>query len=623
MIRPLAFLILAALAASPARSADPPGPVTATVLATASRRGTIGPDGSNKTPRGGMSRLATALERERGGGRTTLLVDGGNFVSGEAYRDPERRDRFLWEIMAKLGYDAVTPGDLELRRGRDALLDFFGTQPSIRVVSANCRDTEGAFLFPESAVIERDGIRFGVTGITDRLYYNFSVTRGVQAVDDIRLEDPETALRRAVRKLRPEVDVVVALLHVGPNPARELVKRVPGIDVAVLGHNPGAPVRQEQVGRTLLLRTGNQGRLAVAADLEFGARRNQVAASRSRTIHLDPEVPREPDNSARILAFLWEERNRRQRVALMRELWRCRELPCTHPVSWSLEPWQGAGNPVAGTVLDETGERLAFRWEGALVRDARPLAERMIHPLPSTPVRYAVLSAAGDTLRRGESAPGGRLEGEFGMLFRTLSAIDLPREDALRGVDALEVPEGSTLLDTLSAGARRGVLLLALARRLESPPPAASFRSYWGRPRDERRAGVWPSPGGMWILDPFAGTPVGPGSRLDPERACVALAARGPGMDHRTAMPGATVHAACWVDSTTFLLAGWGRVNHPRFPNGTWGPLRVPTVWVGDAEAGTLAVYYGAPVPPATEREADGVLADVRQRAFPRVRFAR
>ena len=73
--------------------------------------------------------------------------------------------------MARLGYDAVTPGDHELRHGLDSLRTLTARHPDIRVVSANLQDRHGAPVFPESVVIEKNGVRFGITGTTAPAYY--------------------------------------------------------------------------------------------------------------------------------------------------------------------------------------------------------------------------------------------------------------------------------------------------------------------------------------------------------------------------------------------------------------------------------------------------------------------
>jgi hypothetical protein len=61
---------------------------------------------------------------------------------------------------------------------------------------------------------------------------------------------------------------------------------------------------------------------------------------------------------------------------------------------------------------------------------------------------------------------------------------------------------------------------------------------------------------------------------------------------------GELVDRVAWIDSRTVVLVGWSEVQHPRFRNGAWAYIRVPTVWVGDAGTRAVKRYQGAPVDP-------------------------
>jgi len=67
--------------------------------------------------------------------------------------------------------------------------------------------------------------------------------------------------------LRRECDIVVVLMHEGPDDAKWLVDEVPGMDVVIVGHNPGYLPSPERVGQTLLVRPGNRGQYVCSLDL--------------------------------------------------------------------------------------------------------------------------------------------------------------------------------------------------------------------------------------------------------------------------------------------------------------------------------------------------------------------
>jgi hypothetical protein len=189
---------------------------------------------------------------------TVLLVDAGDFGSPKEFK-PWLRTEFQWKMMEKLAYDAVTPGPNEMILGTAKLLDLFATVPGIRVVSANVTDQGDNLLWEESAVFEKGGVTYAVTGVTDEAYYKYNVARDKQKVDDFGFRDVRESLNRVLPDLQEKADVVVALLHMSAADAKRLIKDVEGIDVAVVGHNPGYTFTPERAGQTLLVRGGTRG----------------------------------------------------------------------------------------------------------------------------------------------------------------------------------------------------------------------------------------------------------------------------------------------------------------------------------------------------------------------------
>jgi 2',3'-cyclic-nucleotide 2'-phosphodiesterase (5'-nucleotidase family) len=186
-------------------------------------------------------------------------VDAGNFTAELGDFETEEKTAFLWDTMAKMGYDAVTPGDRELLDGIEAARTLYGRNPGVKVVSANVRDKSGSLLFDEYVVVDREGVKVGITGVTSPAYYNYNITQGKQRRDEFTLEDSREALKRVLPRLQKEADVVVVLMHEGSGDARRIVEDVPGIGVVVVGHNPGYLFNPDRVGSTLIVRPGNRG----------------------------------------------------------------------------------------------------------------------------------------------------------------------------------------------------------------------------------------------------------------------------------------------------------------------------------------------------------------------------
>jgi len=118
MLRLAAALLLAAPA--------PPPPRTVTILYLADLGGTLEPCGCSRDQRGGLPRLAAAVERVRRERPDALLVGGGDLLF-EFPLDPERREadlaraRATAEALRRMGLAATLAGERD-RHGGEAFL---------------------------------------------------------------------------------------------------------------------------------------------------------------------------------------------------------------------------------------------------------------------------------------------------------------------------------------------------------------------------------------------------------------------------------------------------------------------------------------------------------------------
>jgi len=193
-------------------------------------------------------------------------VDAGNWAETKNY-EPMEKSEFIWDMMSRLKYDVVTPGDAELMYGESKVQSLYGKHPEIQVVSANITDKSGKQVWKEFTVVARGGVKIAVTGVTGASAYAFNVTRGMQQSDDFNFQDSQEALRRVIPEMRKQADLVVVLMHETPGDARRIVDEIPGMDVVIVGHNPGYMFNPDRVGNTLLVRSGNRGQYLSVLDL--------------------------------------------------------------------------------------------------------------------------------------------------------------------------------------------------------------------------------------------------------------------------------------------------------------------------------------------------------------------
>ncbi len=203
---------------------------------------------------GGLSRAATILEtlRAQYPGRL-VLVDAGDLLQGNPFatffaRQDQRQPQPLVDALNALQYDAATPGNHDFDFGL-ALLRRAGVEATYHYVAANVEQTSGGPFFPATVVLQRAGVRVGVTGFT---------TPGVMVWDRAQLAG-QTRVRRvaqaapaALAQLEREgANVKVVLIHaglgggssydttgIGPeNDAAVLASITPKPDVVIVGHS--------------------------------------------------------------------------------------------------------------------------------------------------------------------------------------------------------------------------------------------------------------------------------------------------------------------------------------------------------------------------------------------------
>ena len=265
-----AGLALALLLVLPASRGEAAPGSTLTVIGSASIEGEITSCGCAKRDLGGFPRKATLIKQVRDAGNPVLLVDAGDFGADRGF-ERHKKTAFIFDMMARLGYDAVTPGEREMVDGLASLKEVYAAHPEVKVVSANVMDVSGNRIWPEYAIVEKGGIKIGVTGVTGDAFYRFNVARNVQTSDDFTFEDPAQALRRVVGELQGKVDIVVALVHQSHDEARKLVSEVPGVDVALMGHNPKYVFAPEKTGKALMLNPGTRGQYLSVLNLTLGS----------------------------------------------------------------------------------------------------------------------------------------------------------------------------------------------------------------------------------------------------------------------------------------------------------------------------------------------------------------
>ncbi len=185
---------------------------------------------------GGAARLVTAIadQRKKLEGKNVLLLNGGDNFQGSLFYTTYK-GAVEAEFLNQMKFDAMTVGNHEFDDGEDALVPFL-EKIQFPVLSANvhpnAQSKVGDRIKP-SLVLEVGGQKVGIVG---------AVTNDTPEVaspgPNIAIEDDIKTITAEVEKLKAEgVNKIIALTHVGYPRDKELIAKIPGVDVVVGGHS--------------------------------------------------------------------------------------------------------------------------------------------------------------------------------------------------------------------------------------------------------------------------------------------------------------------------------------------------------------------------------------------------
>lgn len=232
--------------------------------------------------------LAAAVGACRDTADLVLLLDAGDRWTGEAYVDRAPVPGMpVVALMNRLGYDAATLGNHEFDHGQ-AFLGRMIDSMEFAVVCANVVSDTCTFpQLPPYAVVERGGLKIGVVGVVTNYEGPGHPAGKRSSFEGLEFPDPQQAAIRWAEALRPEVDLLVLVSHMGDERDAELLAREGRYDVVIGGHTH--ELRDTVVNGTLLTQTGKK--LANVGVTKIRMRGKKVAGIDYELVPLDAYAP--------------------------------------------------------------------------------------------------------------------------------------------------------------------------------------------------------------------------------------------------------------------------------------------------------------------------------------------
>lgn len=217
-------------------------PLLVTLVATAEVKGTPEPCGCTSDPLGDVARVATLA---KGG----LWLDAGSLTYNREELSAERRPQA----------DATAAALARIYESARVGLGTDDVPPGAKVAPPRQACNARGIRLQAPRVETIGGVKIGVFGVVTP-----------ERVKPVKAGDPAAAAKKAVAQLKKAgAEVVVALAGMSRVETRQLVKAVPGIDVAIVGAEVGDGMAEpEPVGTAWLMAPGDQARYAVRVQLE-------------------------------------------------------------------------------------------------------------------------------------------------------------------------------------------------------------------------------------------------------------------------------------------------------------------------------------------------------------------
>ncbi len=189
-----------------------------------------------------------------------LLVDGGDLLSGTPLTDIEVRGALggaMLEFMEVVGYDAWVVGNHEFDKGFANVASFVG-ESRIPVVSANLDAPDGsgpAIPGLRDSVVRRvNGPSVGIIGATTEGLGHLASPDTMAHID---LRPVVESVAAEAARLASEVDLLIALTHIGLDADRALARAVPELDLIVGGHSHTRLEEAVMEGETAIVQAGD------------------------------------------------------------------------------------------------------------------------------------------------------------------------------------------------------------------------------------------------------------------------------------------------------------------------------------------------------------------------------
>lgn len=240
----------------------------------------------DKAPVGGFVALASHLAEQGRDESKSLLLDGGDFMTGDPVCDMEVggvRGAAIVDMMNASGYDVSVVGNHEFDNGLENLHGLI-ERAEFPVLAADVMGADGDPEFEDDPLIlERGGLKIGVMGVSCGNLFDY-VTES--RAGGLSLRGQAETVREMIADLDPVTDLMVLITHNGVRGDTLLARELEGAgpDIIVGAHSHTRLRQPLLIGETLVVQAGSHLKNLGRLDLEVAD--DRVVSYRGKLIQL-------------------------------------------------------------------------------------------------------------------------------------------------------------------------------------------------------------------------------------------------------------------------------------------------------------------------------------------------
>lgn len=229
-----------------------------------------------------------------------FLFDIGDFVDRFHPLSEGTMGKANTDLLNKCGYTAVTIGNNEGINMAYGDLDHLYDAAQFDVIIANLHKENGVYpkwAHPYKVYHTRRGTKIGVIGLTAYFTHLYQLL-GWQ------LTEPRVKLKKWIKLLRDEADIIVLLSHLGIHEDEQIAEEFPEIDVILGGHTHHVLEKGKEVNHVLLGSAGKYGNYVGHMMLMVDQQKKVI--HKKAYLYDVNELPAAPDEQDEIEAYYQE-----------------------------------------------------------------------------------------------------------------------------------------------------------------------------------------------------------------------------------------------------------------------------------------------------------------------------